>query len=206
MSRAHTAGSRPSSTSRALARDRLGVPAAAVLRAAGVSQSCYFTISIDHVLRQMAARGIIPLVEGLTPMDAADLVHTEAQYLAKRAGLRAMADGRNHIWDISMATRQATQALLDTLRLARYRTEGLSADLTIEESVRRTNAAQRRGHDEYLAGRGLGGRYIPPEAIRALLAAITDARLSELLDGQDGASLVAEGGLPLRMALRPRWP
>jgi hypothetical protein len=142
-----------------------------MLRAAGVDRSRYFTISIDAILRQMAARGLIPVVKGLTPMDVADLAHTEAQFLAKRAGLRAMTDGRNLIWDISMASLPATQALLGTLQLAGYRTEGLFADLTVEESVRRADAAHRRGHDEYLAGHGFGGRFIPPEAIRALSVA-----------------------------------
>jgi hypothetical protein len=148
-----------------------GLPGAdkpGVLRAAAVDQSQYFTISIDRILWQMAARGMIPLAGGLAPMDVADLAHAEAQFLAKRAGLRAMADGRNLIWDISMASLSATQALLGTLRLAGYRVDALFADLTIEESVRRASAAHRRGHDEYLAGRGFGGRYIPPEAIRAL--------------------------------------
>jgi Zeta toxin len=145
-----------------------GADKAGMLHAAGVDQSRYFTISIDRILAQMAARGLIPVRAGLTPMDVADLVHTEAQFLAKRAGLRAMADGRNLIWDISMASLPATQALLDALRLAGYRVEGLFAELTIEESVRRADAAHRRGHDEYLAGHGFGGRYIPPEAIRAL--------------------------------------
>lgn len=148
-----------------------GLPGAdkvTILRLAGVGQSWYFSISIDKILLQMAARGLIPVVEGLTPMDVADLAHSEAQFLAKRAGLRAMADGRNLIWDVSMASLPAARALIDALRLAGYGVKALFADLTIEESVRRADAAHRRGHDEYLAGRGFGGRYIPPEAIRAL--------------------------------------
>jgi hypothetical protein len=145
-----------------------GADKAAVLRQASINESWYFTISVDQILRQMATRDLIPAVAGLTPMDVADLVHDEAQFLAKRAGLRAMADGRNLIWDISMASLPATQALLQTLRLAGYRVKGLFADITVEESVRRTDDAHRRGHDEYLAGRGYGGRYIPPEAIHAL--------------------------------------
>jgi hypothetical protein len=67
-----------------------------------------------------------------------------------------------------MASLPATQALLAAFRLGHYGVQGFFADLTVEESVRRTGAAHRRGHDEYLAGRGPGGRYIPPEAIRAL--------------------------------------
>jgi hypothetical protein len=148
-----------------------GADKAAVLRQAGINESWYFTISIDEILREMAARDLIPVVAGLTRMDVADLVHDEAQFLSKRLGLRAMADGRNLIWDVSMASLPATRALLDALWLASYRVKALFTDLTIEESVRRTDAAHRRGHDEYLAGRGFGGRYIPPEAIRALALA-----------------------------------
>ena len=148
-----------------------GLPGAdkpGMLHAACVDRCRYFTISIDRVLLRMAAHGLIPMMAGLAPMDVADMAHAEAQFLAKRAGLRAMADGRNLIWDISMASAPATHALLDALRLARYRVEALFAELPVEESVRRADAAHRRGHDEYLSGRGFGGRYIPPEAIRAL--------------------------------------
>jgi hypothetical protein len=145
-----------------------GADKAAVLRQSGINDSWYFTISIDKILREMAARDLIPVVTGLTPMDVADLVHDQAQFLAKRAGLRAMADGRNLIWDVSMASLPATRALLDALWLASYQIKALFTELTIEESVRRADEAHRRGHDEYLAGHGFGGRYIPPEAIRAL--------------------------------------
>ncbi len=162
------AGGVPSERHAVVAGGLPGADKPGMLRAAGVDQCRYFTIGIDRILRQMAARGMIPVMAGLTPMDVADLAHAEAQFLAKRAGLRAMAEGRNLIWDVSMASLPATQALLDTLRLAGYRVEALFAELTIEESVRRVDAAHRRGDDEYLSGRGFGGRYIPPEAIRAL--------------------------------------
>jgi hypothetical protein len=145
-----------------------GADKAEVLQAAGVDHSLYFIVSIDRILRQMAADDLVPLVEGLSPMEAAHLVHAEAQFLAKRVGLRAMADGRNLIWDISMASLHATQALVDALQLAGYSVRAVFADLPVEESVRRADAAHRHGHDEYRAGRGMGGRYIPAGAIRAL--------------------------------------
>lgn len=148
-----------------------GLPGAdkdTILCLASVDRSWYFTISIDKVLGHMAALDLIPVIEGLAPMDVADLAHHEAQFLAKRVGLRAMADGRNLIWDVSMASLPASRALLSALRLAGYRVKALFAELTIEESVRRADAAHRRGYEEYRAGRGFGGRYIPPEAIRAL--------------------------------------
>lgn len=41
-------------------------------------------------------------------------------------------------------------------------------EISIEESVRRSEAAHRRSHKEYRQGRGYGGRYVTPQAIRAL--------------------------------------
>jgi hypothetical protein len=42
-------------------------------------------ISLDTVLDEMAARRMIPGGGGLSPLEAADPVHVEAQFLVKRA-------------------------------------------------------------------------------------------------------------------------
>ena len=60
-------------------------------------------VSVDTVLNEMAAQGMIPAMSGLSPLKAADLVHAEAQFLVMRAALRAITDGRNLLLDISMA-------------------------------------------------------------------------------------------------------
>ena len=105
---------------------------------------------------------------GSPPLEAADLVHAEAQFLAKRLGLRALADGRNVIWDISFASQHAVESWIAAHRRAGYTIHAIFTELSIEESVRRSEAMHRRGHDEYRQGRGYGGRFIPAEAIRAL--------------------------------------
>ena len=87
-----------------------GADTAGALTQAGIDASRYLTISIDAILVEMAERGLIPHVDGLSPLEAADLVHVEAQFLAKRLGLRALADGRNVIWDISMASQHAVES------------------------------------------------------------------------------------------------
>jgi hypothetical protein len=43
-----------------------------------VDQSRYLTVSIDVILAEMAARGLIPPMTGLSPLEAADHVHAEA--------------------------------------------------------------------------------------------------------------------------------
>jgi len=145
-----------------------GADTAGALTQAGIDATCYLSISIDAILLDMAGRGLIPHVDGLTPLEAADLVHVEAQFLAKRLGLRALADGRNVIWDISMASQDAVESWIAAHRQARYIIDAIFVELSIEESVRRSDAIHRRGHGEYRRGRGYGGRYIPAEAIRAL--------------------------------------
>ncbi len=157
-------------------------------------RSQYLTVSVPGMLTELARRGMIPRIAGLSPMEAADLAHGEAQYLAKRAALRAIADGRNLILEMSMASPAPVHTWISVLRSGCYRIEGVFADISIDESVRRTEAAYRRGHEDYLNGRGYGGRYIPPEAIRALAdkqAADTGRQIPA--DGFDGQP---EPGVP----------
>jgi hypothetical protein len=144
------------------------------LARADVDRARYLTISIDGVLAEMAARGLIPPVGRLSPLEAVDdLVHGEAQYLAKRVGLLALTDARNLILDISLASRRAAEAWMYALRFAGYTVTAVFADIGIDEAVRRSDAAHRSGEDEYRRGRGYGGRRIPAEAIRALAGPAT---------------------------------
>jgi len=74
-----------------------------VLVEAGVDPAGYLTISVSQILMWMAERGMIPTVAGLSPLEAADLAHPEAQFLAKRLGLRGLAEGKNLLWEVSFA-------------------------------------------------------------------------------------------------------
>ena len=179
-----------------------GAPKEAVLERHRIDRSRYLTIGVDGVLAMMAARQLIPRVEGRSPLAAADLVHAEAQYLAKRIALAAVNDGWNVILDISLASRPSAESWAYALRFADYAVTALFADIGIEESVAWSLAACRRGEDEYQHGRGYGGRYIPPGAIRALTGpAVTGARDSiRWVSGAEPASVTAGtargGGLP----------
>jgi Zeta toxin len=145
-----------------------GADKAAALGQADVDGSRYLLVSIDAVLLEMAARRLIPEAAGQSPLERAGLVHGEAQFLAKRIGLLALADGRNLLLDISLASRRAAESWTYALRFAGYAVTAVFADIDVDEAVRRTEAARRRGEEEYRRGRGYGGRRIPAEAIRAL--------------------------------------
>lgn len=135
---------------------------------AGIDTTKYLMINPDNFKEEMARRGMLPEVEGLSPMEASDLAHEESSYLAKRLARRAQAEGKNLIWDITMATKDSTEDRIGKLNEAGYaRIDGIFVDIPIETSVKRTESRHREGHDDYRSGVGFGGRFVPPEVIRS---------------------------------------
>jgi len=132
---------------------------------AGIDRSQYLTINPDGIKEEMAKRGLIPELDGLSPMEASDLVHEESSHLAKLLAARALKDGKNVIWDITMSGVLTTEQRLDDLDRAGYSTTGIFVNISIGEAVRRADARHRAGHERYRAGIGFGGRYVPPEVI-----------------------------------------
>lgn len=133
---------------------------------AGIDRSQYLTINPDEIKSEMAARGMIPEVAGLAPMEASDLVHEESSYIAKQLALRAMTDRKNVIWDITMASRESTERRIGDLRASGYsQVEGIFVDIPVDAGIRRSEARHRAGLDSYRAGHGPGGRFIPAEVI-----------------------------------------
>jgi predicted kinase len=134
---------------------------------AGIDRSGYVTINPDDIKAELANRGLIPEVAGLTPMEASDLVHEETTYLADQFAARALADGKNVIWDTTMSSEPSTASRLDDLKSAGYRITGIFVDVPVEVSVRRADGHYREGHEDYRNGKGRGERCVPPEVIRA---------------------------------------
>jgi predicted ABC-type ATPase len=134
---------------------------------AHVDRSQYLTINPDGIKEEMASRGLIPELEGLSPMEASDLVHEESSHISKLLAGRAIRDGKNIIWDITMSSTLSTEQRLDNLDRAGYVTRGVFVDIPIDEAVRRADGRHRQGNEHYRAGIGFGGRYVPPEGIKA---------------------------------------
>jgi predicted kinase len=135
---------------------------------AGIDQSQYFKINPDTIKEELAKHGLIPDVPGLSPMETSDLVHRESSYVARQLALRAQADGKNLIWDITMSSRDSVKERVTALREAGYQQiDGIFVDIPIDVSVRRAEFRHRAGEDDYRAGVGFGGRYVPPEVTAA---------------------------------------
>jgi hypothetical protein len=175
-----------------------GADKAAALQEQGAGGPEFLTISVGDVLTRMAARELIPAVAGRPPLAGAELVHAEAQHVAKRIGLVAVNDGWNVILDVTLASRPSAESWTYALRFADYAVTAVYAGLDAEESVRRSAAAYTRAEDEYQHGRGYGGRPVPPDAIRALFGpAATAARDSiRWVSGAEPASVTAGRSRP----------
>jgi hypothetical protein len=133
---------------------------------AGIDRSQYLTISPDDIKEDLAERGLVPDVAGLSPMEASDLVHRESSHIARLLAQRAMADGKNLIWDISMSSRASTAERIDNLRAAGYeKVDAIFVDIPIDVSLQRADSRHRAGEEAYRSGVGLGGRTVPTEAI-----------------------------------------
>jgi hypothetical protein len=131
-----------------------------------IDRSKYLTINPDTIKEEMARRGMIPEVGGLSPMEASDLVHEESSYLARQLAIRAQADGKNLIWDITMSDQEKTEQRITNLRESGYtKVDALFVQIPIETSLRRTEARYWEDQNKWYAGEGLGGRLIPPEVI-----------------------------------------
>jgi predicted kinase len=136
---------------------------------AGIDLSQYLMINPDVIKEEMASRGLMPEIEGLSPMEASDLVHEESSYIAKRLANRAEADGRNVVWDITMSRTESANERIDELEAAGYaHIEAVFVDIPIDVSLRRADSRHREGHDAYCAGQGFGGRLVPRETILRL--------------------------------------
>ena len=77
----------------------------------------------------MAGRGLIPELDGLSPMEASDLVHAESTYIAKRLARRAMDDGKNIIWDMTMSSTPTTEQRVGDLERAGYAARVIFVDI-----------------------------------------------------------------------------
>jgi Zeta toxin len=147
-----------------------GADKAAALDKAGVDPARYLVISVDAMLGELARRSLIPVVAGLAPLEGAELVHAEAQHVAKRLAARAMAAGTNVLLDVAAASWPSVRSWLHVADLAAYTLDVVMAEVSEAEAVRWAEAEHDRGQEAYRRGRGDGGRPAAPAAIRAAAA------------------------------------
>lgn len=130
---------------------------------AGIVRSEYLTVNPDIVKEAMADRGMIPNVDGLSPMEASELVHKEASELAYQLATMASEARVNLVWDITMDSTTSVTRRIEELRNANYlAVDAVFVDTPIDEAVDRVMKRYRDDQDDYdTNGRGWGGRFVP---------------------------------------------
>ena len=135
----------------------------------GVNQSDYITLNPDDMKEELIKRGMAPDVPGLQPGEKAPLIHEESSYLAKLLADAAQEQGFNVLWDIVMSGEGQVAGRLDQLDENGYTTRAVFVSIPVELSVQRALARHNQGASDYLlkGHKGMGGRYVAPEHIRA---------------------------------------
>lgn len=130
----------------------------------GLDERDYVTINPDIFKEELAKRGLVPKVKGMSPMEASALAHEESSNMALMLAEAAEKRGLNIIWDITMNKASSVQKRLDPLKSAGYRTQAVFVDIKHEQSLERVAQRHYRGWAGWLAdttGKHLGQRYVP---------------------------------------------
>lgn len=142
---------------------RPGAGKSSSLRAQGITEENYFIIDSDAVKEEMIRQGMAPSIDGLTPFEAAGLIHEESTDLADILIERLAMDGTNFVLDGTMAMSDWHRNLADDLHEMGYKIKGLFVDVTPETSRRRALARHKQGVEDFLIrGLGYGGRFVDP--------------------------------------------
>jgi predicted ABC-type ATPase len=133
-----------------------------------ISLRDYAIINPDDFKAELATRGMVPEVAGLSPLEASSLVHDESSWLADEAARLLLERGKNIAYDMTMAHEASVIHRLDRLDKGGYTVRGVFVDSPVERSVQRALRRYKQGLEAYRAGTSpLGGRYVPPDMIRS---------------------------------------
>jgi predicted ABC-type ATPase len=133
----------------------------------GLDMNDWVTVNPDDMKVELARRGLVPDVEGLSPLEAASLVHQESVDMANALLRQAEDEGYNVIQDITMSSTQTINRRLNEAKKYGYHEpRGVFVDVPVDVSVDRAMSRYRRDMEAFRNGVGQGGRFVPPGLIR----------------------------------------
>jgi len=142
-------------------------------------------------------RPLIPDVPGLKRGEMAMLVHEESSHLANLLAARAMAEGRNVVFDVTLGSGPKARAkYLDPARAQGYSVTAAFIDGDLATSRHRAGLRHKQPNRE-TGERGMSGRYVPYPVINAQAprpgARTSDGRPARSQNRVEYDGLVAEG-------------
>jgi hypothetical protein len=145
-----------------------GLPGAgkstSIKRIPGLNEDDYITINPDIFKEELAHRGLVPELEGLSPLERSGFVHEESSTMALMLAEKARRNNKNIIWDITMNKASSVHSRLNPLRESGYSANAVFVDIPFEMSQGRVEQRHRSGHLAYwrdTTGTHIGQRLVP---------------------------------------------
>ena len=124
----------------------------------------YVIINSDDIKEIMAEKGLIPKINGLTPIECSSFVHEETSYLANKFFNKMISQNKNIIYDSTGSNLKKLESKMKQLNYYGYNnknTQVIFVDVTIDTAKRRTMDRYINGIKEnMLDNTKVGGRYI----------------------------------------------
>jgi hypothetical protein len=119
----------------------------------------------EHMKAELARRGMVPRLRGVSPMEAAPLVHGESGHLARLLADAAYRQGRNVAFHAG--TEDPGQ---EAGRMAGhgYAVTHQPVHAPLADAIAGTRKRHRSGNEAMRQGSGPGGRYISPYVLRSM--------------------------------------
>lgn len=112
----------------------------------GVNMNDYVTVNADDMKEIFADRGMIPQIDGMSPMECAQFVHQECSYLAKQYATILRSQGFNVIYDCTAKNFKSTKIEVDKYLNSGYKVEDIQivyVDVSTDTSFERTKTRYR---------------------------------------------------------------
>jgi len=129
----------------------------------GMNMDDYLWVAQDDIQEELANRGLIPKVDGLSPMECAPLVVEESRHVANMVLARCAAEHKNVIIELTMNPSDNIEQRVAILHQEGYTdVEGVYIDIPLDTSITRALNRYRTGLDAWRHGQGNGARRISP--------------------------------------------
>lgn len=152
----------------------------------GLANNYVSSLNPDEIKIQMAKMGMMPKVEGLTPMEVQSLAHNEASYLTRKITTIFSKEKKNILLDGTLRNYDAVSNVITNMKSDGYEIKNTTVVFVEADKVSTSTRALSRykeGLDNYtIHGKGYGGRYVAQEAIESMYeesgksATLTNAR------------------------------
>lgn len=129
--------------------------------------SDYVHVSTGRVKEEMARRGMVPSVAGLSPMEASPLVHDEAAHVAGLLSREAVRRGKNVAIHTALSDAGTAGAHVTALHEAGHNVHVAFAHVHPGKAADHAASRHQSGHESFRRQQSSGARYLPGALIRA---------------------------------------